>query len=99
MSGDVPPHLAQPCCVALGRALIWGLYPDWFEGLVNWLFNMHSLKIFSMIKVVYLREINITYLKNKGTVLLSYALCTKSNERTHYYSNTEPFNNQMTLDH
>ena len=23
--GDVPPHLAQPCCVALGRALDWGL--------------------------------------------------------------------------
>ena len=31
-----PPHLAQPCCVALGRALIRGLYPDWFEGFVNW---------------------------------------------------------------
>ena len=26
LSGDVPPHLAQPCYVALGRALIWGLY-------------------------------------------------------------------------
>ena len=24
--GDVPPHLAQPCFVALGRALIWGIY-------------------------------------------------------------------------
>ena len=28
LSGDVPPHLAQPCCVALGRALIWGLLRD-----------------------------------------------------------------------
>ena len=27
LSSDVPPHLAQPCYVALGRALIWGLYP------------------------------------------------------------------------
>ena len=25
LSGDVPPHLAQLCCVALGRALIWGI--------------------------------------------------------------------------
>ena len=33
--GDVPPHLAQPCYVALGRALIWGLYPDEVEGFVN----------------------------------------------------------------
>ena len=24
----VPPHLAQPCCVALGQALIQGLYKD-----------------------------------------------------------------------
>ena len=30
LSGDVPPHLAQPCYVALGRALIWGLYPDYY---------------------------------------------------------------------
>ena len=36
LSGDVPSHLAQPCYVALGQALIWGLYPDWFEGFVNW---------------------------------------------------------------
>ena len=35
-SSVVPPHLAQPCYVALGRALIWGLNPDWFEGSVNW---------------------------------------------------------------
>ena len=26
LSGVVPPHLAQPCCVALGWALIWGKY-------------------------------------------------------------------------
>ena len=26
LSSDVPPHLGQPCYVALGRALIWGLY-------------------------------------------------------------------------
>ena len=26
LSGDVPPHLTQPCYVALGRALILGLY-------------------------------------------------------------------------
>ena len=27
--GDVqPPHLVQPCYIALGRALNWGLYPD-----------------------------------------------------------------------
>ena len=31
---DVPPHLAQPCCVALRRALIWGLYPDWLKALL-----------------------------------------------------------------
>ena len=24
-TGDMPPHLAQPCCVALGRALDSGL--------------------------------------------------------------------------
>ena len=24
LSGDVPPHLAQPCYVAIGQALIWG---------------------------------------------------------------------------
>ena len=24
LSGDVPPHLVQPCYVALGWALIWG---------------------------------------------------------------------------
>ena len=33
LSGDVPPHLAQPCYVSLGRALIWGLYPDWLRAL------------------------------------------------------------------
>ena len=32
--GDVPPHLAQPCNVALGRTLIWGLYPDEVEGSI-----------------------------------------------------------------
>ena len=32
----MPPHLVQPCSVALGHALIRGLYPDWFEGFVNW---------------------------------------------------------------
>ena len=36
LSGNVPPHLVQPCYLALGRALIWGLYPNWFEGFVNW---------------------------------------------------------------
>ena len=25
--GDVPPHLVQSCYVALGRALVWGLFP------------------------------------------------------------------------
>ena len=30
LSSDVPPHLAQPCYVALGRALIWGLYINFF---------------------------------------------------------------------
>ena len=25
LNGDVPPHLAQPCCVALGQALDSGL--------------------------------------------------------------------------
>ena len=29
LSGDVP------CYLALGQALIWGLYLDWFEGLYN----------------------------------------------------------------
>ena len=29
----MPPHLVQPCYVALGQALIWGLYPDWFRAL------------------------------------------------------------------
>ena len=33
LSGDVPPHLAQPCYVALGWALILGLYPDLSWGL------------------------------------------------------------------
>ena len=33
--GDVPPHLAQPCCVALGWALIRGLCPDLCEGSVS----------------------------------------------------------------
>ena len=33
LSDDVPPHLVQPCYVALGRALIWGLYPDWLWGI------------------------------------------------------------------
>ena len=33
LSSDVPPHLAQPCYVALGQALIWGLYPDWLRAL------------------------------------------------------------------
>ena len=28
LSSDVPPHLAQPCYVALGRALIRGMCPD-----------------------------------------------------------------------
>ena len=36
LSDDVPPRLAQPFYVALGRALIWGLYPDWFEGFVKY---------------------------------------------------------------
>ena len=36
LRGDVPPDLAQPCQLALGQALIWGLYPDWFEDFVNW---------------------------------------------------------------
>ena len=38
LSGDVPPHLAQPCYIALGWALIWGLYPDELrlESFVNW---------------------------------------------------------------
>ena len=26
LSGDVHPHLVQPCYVALGQALIWGFY-------------------------------------------------------------------------
>ena len=30
------PHLALPCFLARGLALIWGLYPDWFECFVNW---------------------------------------------------------------
>ena len=36
LSDDVPPRLAQPFYVALGRAPIWGLYPDWFEGFVKY---------------------------------------------------------------
>ena len=32
----MPPHLAQPCFVVLGQALIWGLYLDEVEGCVNW---------------------------------------------------------------
>ena len=31
LSSDVPPHLTQPCYVAIGRALIWGLYPYWLR--------------------------------------------------------------------
>ena len=42
LSGDVPPHLAQPCYVTLGRALIWCLYPNWFEGFVNWVIGHHG---------------------------------------------------------
>ena len=48
LSGDLPPHLVQPCKLALGEALIWGLYPDWFADFVNWvplpryLCSMHS---------------------------------------------------------
>ena len=34
LSSDVPPHLAQPCYVALRRALIWDLYPDWLRALM-----------------------------------------------------------------
>ena len=33
LSGDMPPHSAQPCYVALVQALIWGLYPDWLRAL------------------------------------------------------------------
>ena len=32
-----PEFLPVPVpTLALGRALIWGLYPDWLEGFVNW---------------------------------------------------------------
>ena len=33
LSSDLPPHLVHPCYVALGRPLIWGLYPDWLRPL------------------------------------------------------------------
>ena len=37
LSGDVPAHLAQPCCVALGWVLDLGLVSRLvFEGFVNW---------------------------------------------------------------
>ena len=34
-TADMPPHLAQPCYVALGQALIWGLYPYELRALFN----------------------------------------------------------------
>ena len=36
LTQNVPPHLVQPCYVALGWALLWGLYSDEVEGFVNW---------------------------------------------------------------
>ena len=35
-------HLTRPCCVALGRVLIWVVSPDWFEELVNWVSSFPS---------------------------------------------------------
>ena len=32
-------HLMGPCCVALGRVLIWGLNPDCLGSFVNWVFS------------------------------------------------------------
>ena len=36
MSGDVPPHVAQPCYVALGGGSDLGLISRLVEGFVNW---------------------------------------------------------------
>ena len=50
LSGDVPQHLAQPCHVALGQALIRGMCPDELRDLSIG-FPLSQVKYFPRIQI------------------------------------------------
>ena len=77
----MPPHLVQPCFVALGWALIWGLYPDEFEGfnVVSHHFCL-SLSLFinrymNSDKLFIMQAINIVTPSGIQTWIFSLQLC------------------------